>query len=417
MEKDDTNDKSRSSLLAPALTVSLLWSLIILASLLWNLYQHHLETNSIILNVARTHLEKDLLFRNWIVRHGGVYVPVSKETQPNPYLKPELFPERDIATPSGRTLTLVNPAYMIRQLYALPLPSQDPFYPHAKISSLRPVRPQNSPDPWEKDALLAFKRGLKQKGEFVEENGTTYMRLMKPFFAGPGCLAKCHTVDGYKEGDLMGGLSVMVPMEPFAATTRHHTVVLVTAHLVLWLLVLLGIGFAFAGLHKRNLARQRSEEALRRNEEHFRSLIENALDIITVLDENGVTTFESPSMPRKLGHALPVMLHQPLVEKVHPDDRVRIGKVLQRLAANPGTTETFEMRCQHRDGSWRILEAVGQWLPDLSPPSYVINSRDITSRKEAEKKLLSYQGQLRSLASRLSQAEEETRRAIADEPA
>lgn len=415
MEKTPANNKKRPSLLVPALSVSLIWSLIVLGSLLWNLYQHHMETKAIIINVARTHLEKDILFRDWVVRHGGVYVPVTKDTRPNPYLRPELFPERDITTPSGRVLTLINPAYMIRQLYELH-PTHDLFFPRADISSLRPVRPENSPDQWEKEALLDFKRGSRQKGEFVEENGNTMVRVMKPVYATPGCLAKCHTVEGYKEGDVMGGLSVTVPMEPFAATTWHHTVVLIIAHLALWVLVLIGIGFAFAGMHKRTLARQRSEEALRRNEEHFRSLIENALDMITVLDENGVTTFESPSTQRKLGRPLPVMLHQSLVKMVHPDDRARVADVLVRLAARPGTTETFEMRCQHSDGSWRILEAVGHWIPEgLSPATYVINSRDITNRKNAEGKLLSYQKQLRSLATRLSQAEEETRRAIADE--
>jgi hypothetical protein len=51
---------------------------------------------------------KDILYRRWNAMHGGVYVPVTKETQPNPYLYD--IPERDITTPSGKRLTLMNPA-------------------------------------------------------------------------------------------------------------------------------------------------------------------------------------------------------------------------------------------------------------------------------------------------------------------
>ena len=58
---------------------------------------------------------KDVLYRQWGARHSGVYVPVTPETPPNPYLSH--IPERDITTPSGKKLTLVNPAYMTRQVY------------------------------------------------------------------------------------------------------------------------------------------------------------------------------------------------------------------------------------------------------------------------------------------------------------
>ncbi len=413
MPANKAEQKKSPTLQKAALTVALIWTLLVSTSLLGNFYQHHLITEAIVLNVARTHLEKDILFRKWIVRHGGVYVPVTKESQPNPYLKPEFFPERDITTPSGRPLTLINPAYMIRQLYKSQ-PNQDPFYPHAKISSLNPVRPGNIADPWEREALREFSKGAKVKSELVEENGKELIRLMRPLIAAPGCLAKCHTVTGYKKGDVMGGVSVTVPMAPFNATARNHTITILIAHLTLWLLVLGGIALAFAGMHKRNLARQRSEEALRDNEEHFRSLIENALDIITVLDLEGRTIFSSPSIQRILGHKPSKMLKQPLAEILHPEDQDRVSKVLAHLANQPGSTETFEMRCRHNDGSWRTLEAVGQLMPaNLSPATYVINSRDISNRKHAEEKLFSYQGQLRSLASRLSQAEEETRHAIA----
>ena len=62
---------------------------------------------------ATTCLNKDFALRYWAASHGGVYVPITESTPPNPFLNN--LPERDIKTPSGNSLTLMNPAYMLRQ--------------------------------------------------------------------------------------------------------------------------------------------------------------------------------------------------------------------------------------------------------------------------------------------------------------
>jgi len=84
-----------------------IWTIIVAASLVWSMIRIKNET----LEGARIQADisyvKDILYRRWNAMHGGVYVPVTEETQPNPYLSG--IPERDITTPSGRHLTLVNP--------------------------------------------------------------------------------------------------------------------------------------------------------------------------------------------------------------------------------------------------------------------------------------------------------------------
>ncbi len=94
--------------------------------------------------------EKDVIYRRWNADHGGVYVPVTQKTKPNPYLD-DL--ERDIITPLGKKLTKVNPAYMTRQVHELALKSNGV---RGHITSLNPIRPANAPDPWETQALKAF---------------------------------------------------------------------------------------------------------------------------------------------------------------------------------------------------------------------------------------------------------------------
>ena len=66
---------------------------------------------------ARIAFQKDTLYRKWAAKHGGVYAPATAETIPNPNLAH--LPERDLTTPSGKILTLINPAYMTRQVFEL----------------------------------------------------------------------------------------------------------------------------------------------------------------------------------------------------------------------------------------------------------------------------------------------------------
>ena len=91
-----------------------IWTAIIIGSLFWNLTQEEQNAFSLAHKEAVAHFNKDQGFRLWGTKHGGIYAPVTEDTPPSPYLSH--IPERDIETPSGRKLTLMNPAYMVRQL-------------------------------------------------------------------------------------------------------------------------------------------------------------------------------------------------------------------------------------------------------------------------------------------------------------
>lgn len=100
------------------------------------------------LTTARINFDKDLLYRRWATIHGGVYVPVTPETPPNRHL--ENVPERDLTTPSGRQLTLMNPAYMTREVYTF---SQKEFAIRGHLNqpeapaARKPSRPLGDPSP------------------------------------------------------------------------------------------------------------------------------------------------------------------------------------------------------------------------------------------------------------------------------
>jgi PAS domain S-box-containing protein len=134
--------------------------------------------------------------------------------------------------------------------------------------------------------------------------------------------------------------------------------------------------------------RRSAEQALRQNEERFRSLIENGLDIITVLDEQGIIDYESPSVERVLGYKPETLVSKNIIQYIHPEDQEKVQRTLSQTIKNCNLSLHIEFRFKHQDGSWRILEAVGKAYfesnHDFQKLNIVVNSRDITERKRAE---------------------------------
>ncbi len=142
------------------------------------------------------------------------------------------------------------------------------------------------------------------------------------------------------------------------------------------------------------IERRRAEEALQASEEHFRSLIENALDVITVVDEQGSIHYASPSMERVLGYSPRDRIGTNVFGLLHPEDRESVIRKLFESFDSPGATQSFEARYRHKDGSVRILAAVASTHRQAdSQLRGVINYRDVTERKqtEDEKKMLEEQ--------------------------
>jgi PAS domain S-box-containing protein len=128
----------------------------------------------------------------------------------------------------------------------------------------------------------------------------------------------------------------------------------------------------------------RIEEALRRSERHFRSLIENSSDIIALHNADGTVAYISPSIRRVLGHAPEDLIGKPCNHYVqHDETGVRL--IRQIAKAQKGTILTGELKALHVDGSTRILDVTAQNLIDDSDiGGIVVNARDITERKQME---------------------------------
>jgi PAS domain S-box-containing protein len=128
-----------------------------------------------------------------------------------------------------------------------------------------------------------------------------------------------------------------------------------------------------------------AQEALHASEERFRALVQHSTDIITVIDPNGVITYQSPSVFQNLGYRPEETVGMDMMELIHPDDRQRTSALFKNVLQQPGEFGTIEFRCSHAAGHYIYVEAVGSnMLSNPQVKGVVLNSRDVTERKRAE---------------------------------
>lgn len=267
-------------------------------------YKRMEATREVALDQARSYINKDQVLRTWATKQGGIYVPVSDEVQPNPYLT--MVEERDIQTPSGKQLTLVNPAYLLRLVTNHQVKT---YGLHGHLTSLNLLNPNNKPSTWERKALESFQNGQREYITFEEEGGEPYLHYMQAIEVKPGCL-KCHGIQGYKVGDIRGGLSVNLPMQPFYADQTASLSVDAATHFLFWLIGLLGLHFGIERMHR--LAAQAQSSALQLSE------IANAVgEGVIVQDKAGSLIMANPMACEILGWSNEELQGQPVCELLH----------------------------------------------------------------------------------------------------
>lgn len=210
--------------------VVLIWLLLVGLSLIWNLQRAEQSQEHLALETARSFFELLVISRRWNARHGGVYVPVTRDTRPNPYLD---VSRRDIPVDDDLTLTMINPAFMTRQLGEL---ATDGNGVQFHITSLDPLRPANAALPWEATALRQFEDGVEEVGHLVKTPQGWGYRYMAPLVTEEVCL-KCHGDHGYEVGSVRGGISVTLPTVGMVPTTAlvgtHGAIALVGIGVIL----------------------------------------------------------------------------------------------------------------------------------------------------------------------------------------
>ncbi len=352
-----------------------LWTLAIVTSLVWSGHLlRHAMFEAAITN-ARSHFDKDVVYRRWAALHGGVYVPITAATPPNPHLTN--VADQNLVTPSGLQLTLMNPAYITRQVHEMETGNSGV---QGHITSLKPLRPGNAPDAWESDALRAFERGQPEWVSRESLHGQPYLRFMKPLVTEAACL-KCHAAQGYREGEIRGGISVAVPLAPYQALEQARIWPIATTHAGLWTLGTLGILLGERQLRGRLVKQRRAEGQLRQ----LSRAVEQSPVSIVITDATGAIEYVNPKFVEVTGYTLEeAMGKNPRILKSGEKSSEAYREMWETLTAGKEWRGEFHNKKQSGELYWEsafispIRDAAGHIT------HYVAVKEDITERKQAE---------------------------------
>ncbi len=386
MEREITQDEriippSRWRLYGWKLAV--IWVVLILASLFWSLGFSRDQMLDAARIQARALFAKDLGYRQWSAERGGTYVPANELTPPNPYLT---VPERDIVTSSGKQLTLVNPAYMTRQVHEQ---EQLAGGIRSHITSLKPLRPENSADPWETKALRDLETGGLEVTSEATIDDEEVLRFMGPLVVKKPCL-QCHAIQGYKEGEIRGGISITVPLSPMVTANNVRQKGISIGHGTLAFLGFLGIFLITRRLARQSAQRQRAAAKAAQSERQYRALFDASSDA-GFLTEGGSFLDCNQAAVAYFGYAREELLRKGFVDLLADQQPNNLSA--QELAVEVfarAFTEgraLFECNCRVKDGGLRPVEVLLTPLPSEERQLVQAKIRDISVRKQLEARL------------------------------
>ena len=277
--------------------LGVLFILLIFASYKYSKFKELEFTNTQIINDAKAIFDKDVTLRKWVAMHGGIYVPITDKTQPNPYLAD--IKNRDITTISGQRLTLMNPSYALRQFMEEFSAS---YGEKGKITSLKLINPDNAPDKFEEQALNYFQENPQKNTYFKKiknPKGDTEVRYIRSLKIEKSCL-KCHSKQGYKNGDIRGAISIKLPMKKYEYILEQSLKYLRTIHLIALFLGLSFLYLTYLYIKKQQLEQFRLNEEIKESYNIF-----NRGDIVLFKwknDDNWSVEYVSNNVEKLLGY-------------------------------------------------------------------------------------------------------------------
>ncbi|KIL98970.1 Sensory box/GGDEF family protein [Paramagnetospirillum magnetotacticum MS-1] len=358
----------------------IVWSGLLGLSLWWNIAQQKANTFDLARNTAISAFTKDLAYRRWASGHGGVYVEPSEKTPPSPWMSH--LPDRDVMTNDGRMLTLMNPAYMLREMMA---DYGDDYGIKGRIVGIVTLNPNNEADSWEAEAIRQFSAGaISEKLELADLGGKPYLRLIRPFMMEESC-QKCHGHLGFPNGSVRGAVGVSVPMEPFLAVQNQSIRVQAISHGAFWLVGLLGIA-----LIGRRSVRRLTEQAVADEENRLAAhVFSNALEATIITDPKGRILRVNPMFTELTGYGEDEVLgRNPRVIRSNHHDAEFYAEIWQSIYRD-GRWQG-EIWNRRKDGqvfvAWESIVAVHD---DAGAIRYFIGIfRDITEQVEAQRHIL-----------------------------
>ncbi|MGM0518631.1 MAG: PAS domain-containing protein [Campylobacterota bacterium] len=309
---------------------------------------------------AQTHFEYFKVFRSWNSSYNGIYVKKSEDIKPNKYLK-----NNKLLTKDNETLIKINPAWMTRQISNL---MNDVSQYNYKITSLKPLNPQNKAIGFEKEALKYLEKN-KNKDYYTKiDEKNESLNFMGKLIVKESCLS-CHASQGYKLGEIRGGIRVSVPLDIY----KENIKVLEESHKFHVLLVLYFGLIIFTIIYYVVTKIYKNEIYLRDLKNEYKHLYDRydyavAGSKLGLWDWNLKTDeiYFSKIWKEMLGFKDDELPNEfsSWEQRLHLEDR---QKAIMEIQANQNNeTEFYEnvYRLRHKDGSWVWILDKGKTIFD-----------------------------------------------------
>ena len=360
-----------------AMLVIFIWTLIVVSSLSWNIYQSYQQNYQRAEATALSNFNRDQAFRFWVARNNGIHVKNSE----------------------NNTYTLYDPASFLRQVMTT--------YPQFFDSSIRmvgykPFNQINLPNAWENKMLDAFTQGAQKYLEYDMNSEHKKLGYFEPLRANTSCLA-CHITHGYEEGDLMGAAGVYIDLEPFIDSATKSSNFLIFTHLIFW-----GIGYiatVFYGqktelrirayVQLEDELQDTYEKLEQRVEERTLELsklskaVENSPAMVVIANNSGAVEYVNPRFTEITGYSEKDILGKnPSIMKSPKTPDSTYAELWQTILA--GNLWSGELCNVRQDGSefW-VSASIAPVLSETGEVSnFIAIEEDITDKKLLEETLI-----------------------------
>ncbi len=384
--KSDKNMKKHSatSIQIYASIVFFIWTMIIACLAVWKVNNNAETTHRLAESQARAHFNKDKAFRLWLTGHGRLYIPVGDKYQPDPYLAH--IPDRDLTTPSGIKLSLINPARIVRELGGQ---YKKLYGISGRVTKVSPINPNNEPDAWERASLLKIEQGTQEILEFTMIDSQPYLRMIQPLPLKKGCLL-CHFELSGKTNGIGGGVTISLPMSELLQQQNITSQNDELMFFIVWCLGTLSMGTVFIRLQIQTRNTEKAISKLAESQSRNMAIMDSALDSIITIDAKGIVLEVNQATENTFGYNRQSMVGYELAELIIPPElrgshRAGMAKLLETGQSTIIGTR-IEINAVHADGHQFPVElAIAQInTGDIFFTAYL---RDLTESHKLKEKL------------------------------
>lgn len=373
----------------------MLWSALVACSLLLNIYQLQQEVAALADVEAQSNLSLNKALRRWASSHGGIYLQVSENTVPNPYMK--AFPGRDVRTVDGRTFTLFNPATVLREI--MEIGSSEDTGMMGRITARLTINPANRPDPWEERTLAIVEQSLQDFSETTVIDGRHYVRRMQPLFMEKRCL-DCHSGWGsIPIGGVAGASDVAVPLDKYTAVVSKTRWLLLATHSGIWLLGLGLISLVSIRSYRHAVTSGVQQTLLRK----LNSAVDQSANGILITDMRGTIEYVNAKFCEVNGYSREDVVGQnPRFLKSNENSDALYQEMWTTLLQGQGWRGELRNRKKSGEIYW-CMETISPIRNELGEVThYLAVIEDVSERKFAEETIhrLAYYDPLTDLPNR-----------------